>query len=208
MVINEPERSTMRSSQDTVMSLFEESGALLDGHFLLSSGRHSARYMEKFHLLRQPVLTSRLCEEFARTFRDERIDVVVGPTTGGILLAFEVARQLGVAAAYAERVAEGDTAREIRRSTTFVPGSRVLVLDDILTRGGSMRETLAALEPHPVEVVAVGVIVDRSGGTVDFGVPLTALATVDIETWEPDDCPLCAAGTLLVKPGTTAVPTG
>lgn len=204
--MSEPEGITMRSSQDTVMRLFEESGALLDGHFLLSSGRHSARYMEKFHLLRQPVLTSRLCEEFARAFRDQRVDVVVGPTTGGILLAFEVARQLGVAAAYAERVSEGGTAREIRRGTTFAPGSRVLVLDDILTRGGSMRETLAALGAHPVEVVAVGVIVDRSGGTVDFGLPLTPLATVDIETWEPAACPLCAAGVPLVKPGTTAVP--
>jgi orotate phosphoribosyltransferase len=196
----------MRSSQETVLRLFEESGALLDGHFLLSSGRHSAQYMEKFHLLRQPVLTSRLCKEFVDRFRDERIDVVVGPTTGGILLAFEVARQLGVAAGYAERSSEGGTAREIRRSTVFAAGARVLVVDDILTRGGSMRETLAALEPHPVEVVGVGVIVDRSGGTVDFGVPLAALATVDIETWEPPDCPLCAAGVPLVKPGTTAVP--
>lgn len=196
----------MPSSQETVLRLFEESGALLDGHFLLSSGRHSAQYMEKFHLLRQPVLTSRLCEEFARAFRDARVDIVVGPTTGGILLAFEVARQLGVAAAYAERASERGTAREIRRGTTFAPGSRVLILDDILTRGGSLRETLAALQPHPVEVVAIGVIVDRSGGTVDFGVPLTALATVDIETWEPANCPLCAEGIPLVKPGTTAVP--
>lgn len=196
----------MPSTQETVLRLFEESGALFDGHFLLSSGRHSAQYMEKFHLLRQPVLTSRLCEEFVVRFTNERIDVVVGPTTGGILLAFEVARQLGVAAAYAERTFDGGTAREIRRSTVFEPGARVLVVDDILTRGGSMRETLAALEPHPVEVVGVGVIVDRSGGTVDFGVPLTALATVDIETWEPANCPLCAAAVPLVKPGTTAVP--
>ena len=196
----------MQSSQKTVMRLFEESGALLDGHFLLSSGRHSAQYMEKFHLLRRPALTSQLCEEFANRFRDERIDVVVGPTTGGILLAFEVARQLDIAAAYAERASDSGTAREIRRSTVFEPGSRVLVVDDILTRGGSMRETLAALSPYPVEVVAVGVIVDRSGGKVDFGVPLAALATVDIETWEPADCPLCVSGVPLVKPGTTVVP--
>lgn len=193
------------SSQETVLRLFAESGALLEGHFLLSSGRHSAQYMEKFHLFRQPVLTSRLCEEFASRFRDERIDVIVGPTTGGILLAFEVARQLGVVAAYAERSSEGGTAREIRRSTTFQPGSRILVVDDILTRGGSMRETLAALDPYPVDVVAAGVLVDRSGGTVDFDVPLVALATVDIETWDPDACPLCAASVLLIKPGTTTV---
>ena len=195
------------SSQDTVMRLFEESGALLDGHFLLSSGRHSARYVEKFHLLRKPVLTSLVCREFAERFRDDRIDVVVGPTTGGILLAFEVARQLGAEAAFAERMSDGGTAREIRRSTRFRPGSRVAVVDDILTRGGSMRETLAALDVHPVDVVDIGVMVDRSGGSVDFGVPLTSLATVDIETWEPADCPLCVRGIPLVKPGTTAIAT-
>ncbi|HEV2527747.1 MAG TPA: orotate phosphoribosyltransferase [Thermomicrobiales bacterium] len=194
------------SDQQTVLDLFERSGALLDGHFLLASGRHSARYMEKFHLLRQPGITSEMCRGFADRYRDERIDVVVGPTTGGILLAFETARQLGVAAAYAERASDGGSAREIRRSTTFEPGSRVLIVDDIMTRGGSIRETLAALEPHPVEVVGIGVVVDRSGGSLDLGVPLAALATVDIETWEPADCPLCAAGEPLTKPGTTAVP--
>lgn len=196
----------METSQETVLRLFAESGALLEGHFLLASGRHSAQYMEKFHLLRQPVVTSELCGLFADAVRDQRVDVVVGPTTGGILLAFDVARQLGVSAAYAERASEGGSAREIRRSTTFVPGSRVFVVDDILTRGGSVRETLAALTPHRVEVIGVGVIVDRSGGTVDVGVPMHALATVDIETWTPEECPLCAAGVPLVKPGSTAAP--
>ena len=194
------------SDQQTVLDLFERSGALLDGHFLLASGRHSARYMEKFHLLRQPGITSEMCSGFAERFRNERIDVVVGPTTGGILLAFETGRQLGVAAAYAERASDGGSTREIRRGTTFAPGSRILIVDDIMTRGGSIRETLAALEPHPVEVVGIGVIVDRSGGALDFGVPLSALATVDIDTWEPAECPLCANGEPLTKPGTTAVP--
>lgn len=198
----------METSQGTVLRLFAESGALLEGHFLLASGRHSAQYMEKFHLLRQPVIASRLCGLFADAVREHRVDVVVGPTTGGILLAFDVARQLGVAAAYAERASEGGSAREIRRGTTFAPGSRVFVVDDILTRGGSVRETLAALAPHRVEVIGVGVIVDRSGGTVDVGVPIHALATVDIEIWTPEDCPLCAAGVPLVKPGSTALPPG
>lgn len=181
--------------------------AIRSGHFLYASGKHGDTYVEKFNLLRNPAATSKACEFFADRFRDERIDVVVGPTTGGILLAFETARQLGVAAAYAERASEGSSAREIRRGTTFDPGTRVLVVDDILTTGGSVRETLAALEPFPVDVVGVGVLVDRSGGATTFGdVPLVAIASVNFDAWPANECPLCAQGVPLVKPGTTAKP--
>lgn len=189
-----------------VLAILQAIGALKRGHFLFSSGRHGDVYLEKFDLLRNPVATSDICVGFAKQFRDERIDVVVGPTTGGILLAFETARQMGVAAAYAERSSEAGTAREFRRGTTFAPGNRVLVLDDILTTGGSVRETLKALEPHAVEVVAVGVLVDRSGGKVQLAdVPLFALATQDIASWDPSECPLCREGAPIIKPGTTAV---
>jgi orotate phosphoribosyltransferase len=188
-----------------LLDVLREAGALKEGHFLLSSGRHSGQYVEKFDLLRRPRATERACRGFVETFAAGSIDVVVGPTTGGILLAFEVARQFGVLAAYAERRSDGAAGREIRRETTFPPGSRVLVVDDILTTGGSVRETLAALEPHPVDVIGIGVLVDRSGGKVDFGVPLVPLATLNIETWMPEECPLCAQGTPLVKPGTTTV---
>lgn len=189
-------------AESDVLQTLRASGALKEGHFLLSSGKHSNRYVEKFDLLRQPRATSRACEGFAEAFRDANVDVVVGPTTGGIILAFEVARQLGAASAYAERKSSGP-GRDIRRGTVFQPGTRVLVVDDILTTGGSVRETLEALESHPVEVVGVGILVDRSGGAVEFGVPMRALATMQIETWEPADCPLCAQGVALVKPGTT-----
>ena len=181
-------------------------GALKEGHFLLSSGRHSDRYVEKFDLLRRPRETEAVCAGFADRFREAGIGTVVGPTTGGVILAFEVARQLGVLAAYAERSGEGELAREIRRGTTFRPGERVLVVDDILTTGGSVRETLAALAPFSVEVVALAVLVDRSGARVAFDVPLVSLATLEVATWDADACPLCAAGVQLVKPGTTAVP--
>lgn len=180
-------------------------GALKEGHFLLASGRHSDRYVEKFDLLRNPVATSEVCRGFAERFRSQRIDVVAGPTTGGVILAFEVARQLGVASAYAERRADGAAGREFRRGTLFTPGHRVLVVDDILTTGGSVRETLQGLAEHPVEVVAVAVLVDRSGGRVGFDVPLAALTTLDVATWDADGCPLCAQGEPLVKPGTTTV---
>ncbi len=178
-------------------------GALKRGHFLFSSGRHGNVYLEKFDLLRDPGAPSDVCRGFAERFGDKAIDVVVGPTTGGILLAFETARQLGIAAAYAERTSDEAAGREFRRGTSFAPGSRVLVVDDILTTGGSVRETLAALAEHPVEVVAVAVLVDRSVGAEDVGVPLVALAAMAIDTWPPEACPLCARGERLIKPGTT-----
>ena len=178
-------------------------GALKEGHFLLASGRHSDRYVEKFDLLRRPRETEAACRAIADRFRPQGVDIVAGPTTGGILLAFEVARQLDITAAYAERRTDGDPGREFRRGTTFVPGQRVLVVDDILTTGGSVRETLAALAAHRVEVVAVAVLVDRSGGGVDLAAPLVSLTALDIATWPADGCPLCADGIPLVKPGTT-----
>ena len=190
-----------------LLDRLREIGALKEGHFLLASGRHSDRYVEKFDLLRRPRDTEAVCRGFADRFRDAGIDVVAGPTTGGIILAFEVARQLGVAAAYAERRSDGAPGREFRRGTAFEPGQRVLLVDDILTTGGSVRDTLAALEAHPVEVVAVAVLVDRSGGRAAFGVPLVPLATLDVATWDPADCPLCADAVPLTKPGTTARPT-
>jgi len=189
-----------------VLETLRASGALRTGHFLYSSGKHGEIYLEKFDLLRNPAATSEACQGFADHFRDAGIDVVVGPTTGGIILAFETARQLGVAAAYAERSSDGSTGREIRRGTTFAQGARVLVVDDILTTGGSVRETLKALESHPVEVLGVGVLVDSSAGETTFGeVPLFALASRKFDSWPAADCPLCAQGIPLEKPGTTKV---
>jgi orotate phosphoribosyltransferase len=190
-----------------LLTQLAETGAIRSGHFLYASGKHGDTYLEKFNLLRNPQATSKACEFFADRFQDENIDVVIGPTTGGILLAFETARQLGVASAYAERASDGSSGREIRRGTTFAPGARVLVVDDILTTGGSVRETLAALEAHPVEVVAVGVLVDRSGGATTFGnIPLVAIASRKFDAWDADSCPLCAQGLPLEKPGTTTTP--
>lgn len=190
-----------------LLTQLAEIDAIRSGHFIYASGKHGDTYLEKFNLLRNPEATSKACEFFADRFRDAQIDVVVGPTTGGVILAFETGRQLGVAAAYAERASDGSSGREIRRGTTFAPASRVLVVDDILTTGGSIRETLAALEPHPVEVVAVGVLVDRSGGATTFGdVPLVAIASQKFDAWDAETCPLCEQGIPLEKPGTTAKP--
>ena len=194
------------TTDEQLLELFEQSGALLTGHFLLSSGKHSDRYVEKFNLLRRPRDTEAVCRRFVEKFQDSGIDVVAGPTTGGILLAFEVARQLGVEAAYAERASDGSLQREFRRGTTFAPGARVLLVDDILTTGGSVRETVAALERENVEIVGIGVLVDRSAGKVSFDpYLLVPLLSLEIEAWDAADCPLCRAGVPLQKPGTTAV---
>lgn len=190
-------------SSSSVLGVLRASGALKQGHFVLSSGRHSDQYIEKFDLLRQPRATSMVCRAIADRFRDQEIEVVAGPTTGGVILAFDVARQLGVAAAYAERASNTHAGREFRRGTTFASGARVLVVDDILTTGGSLRETLAALASHPVDVVGVVVLVDRSGGAADVGVPYVALETMDISTWDVAHCPLCVRGEPVSKPGTT-----
>jgi orotate phosphoribosyltransferase len=187
------------------VAMLVESGAMKTGHFLLSSGLHSDRYVEKFDLLRRPGVTSRACLLIADRYRGDALDVIVGPTTGGVILAFEIARQLGVSAAYAERSSGGDTVREFRRGTRFEPGSRVLVVDDILTTGGSIVETIAALDEHPVSVAGAAVLVDRSTAPLDLGVPLTSLARMVIATWAAADCPLCAAGLPLTRPGTTVL---
>lgn len=187
---------------ESIETLLRDVGALREGHFVLSSGRHSDRYIEKFDLLAQPRATETVCRELARHVAGAGITSVAGPTTGGILLAFEVARQLGLPAAYAERVQQG-TGREFRRGHLPQAGERVLLVDDILTTGGSVRETLAALADLRAEVVEIAVLVDRSGGQVLFDAPLFALLTTAIVTYAPEECPLCRAGLPLVKPGTT-----
>ncbi len=190
-----------------VAAILREVGAMQEGHFLLSSGRHGDRYIEKFALLMRPRETEQICRMIAEHYAAAGLETVAGPTTGGILLAFEVARQLGIRAVYAERV-EGGNEREFRRGATFRPGERVLVIDDIMTTGGAIRETLAALAPHAVETIGVAVLVDRSGGRIDLGLPLFATLQADIATFAPDDCPLCREGLPLVKPGTTVAPGG
>lgn len=182
-------------------------GALKEGHYLLSSGQHSGQYVEKFDLFRQPRETESACRVLIeRLGPHAAVELVVGPTTGGILLAFEMARQLRLPAAYAERVKEGSSERAFKRGTAIAPGTRVLLVDDILTTGGSIRESLTALQQWRADVVAIAVLVDRSGGQVDFGVPLVGLTQIAIETWNPSDCPLCRDGAPIIKPGSTAVP--
>lgn len=186
----------------------EEVGALKRGHFVLSSGRHTDQYVEKFDLLRHPPATQRACEALIKQLADINgtFDVVIGPTTGGILLAFEIGRQLGLPAAYAERSEEGSSVRVFRRGTSFAPGTKALVVDDILTTGGSVRETLHAAHRAGVEVAAVAVLVDRSDKTADvLGYPMFSLATLNMETWSEEQVPDWLADIPVTRPGTTNV---
>jgi orotate phosphoribosyltransferase len=188
-----------------VERVFREAGAFREGHFVLSSGRHSSRYLEKFQVLQWPVRTAALCADLAAWATTLEPGTIAGPTTGGIILAHEVARQLELRAVYAER-SESGRGREFRRGFELGPGERVLVVDDIMTTGGSVQETIDAVRAAGADVVGAAVLVDRSGGAARLDVPLHALWTVEITTHAPAECPLCAEGVPLTKPGTTPAP--
>lgn len=186
----------------SVESLFERSGALLDGHFVLKSGRHAGRYVEKFLVLQHPAVGAELCRRFAAALAPHAPTLVVGPTTGGVLLSFETARQLGgsVRAAFAEPVSGG---RALRRGWPLTPDERVVLVDDILTTGASLVETIEAVRAAGVEPLAAAVIVDRSVAPVELGLPLHALGRFEVPSWEAVNCPLCADGVPLRKPGSS-----
>lgn len=181
-----------------VEELFRKSGAVRDGHFQLTSGLHSPVYWEKFQVLQYPNYTEQLCGMIASHFRKEGIQVVAGPTTGGIILAFETARQLGVRGIFAEKENSG---RSFRRGFNISPGERVLIVDDILTTGGSIREVVTAVNKLGGELIGIGVLVNRSEQEVDFGVPLFSCHRTGVITYRPEACPLCTAKVPLTKPG-------
>lgn len=198
-------------------ALFRASGALRDGHFALKSGRHSDTYLEKFQVLQEPAVTSELCSFMSaiHTRRDgtATVDLVAGPTTGGVILAFETGRQLGTRAIFAEEVAGDDgPRREFRRGFHIRPGEKVLLVDDILTTGGSLLAMLPAVEALGGEIVECVVLVDRSGGLSTLTspstgrvYPLRALWRLELPTWEAGaaTCPRCRAGEPAIKPGSS-----
>ncbi len=184
-----------------VKELLIKTGAIMDGHFLLTSGLHSPHYVEKFNVLQQPQYTQQLCEAMAEKFKDANIETVVGPMTGGILLAHETGKALGTRAIFTERV---DGKMTFRRGFSLHEGERVLIVEDIVTTGGSIKEVIEVVKAHGGVPVAVSMLVDRSGGKADFGdVPCTALLHMDVETYQPEECPLCKQGVEMTKRGST-----
>ena len=208
-----------RAIADRTEALFRSSGALRSGHFILKSGRHSDAYLEKFQVLQDPAATSELCGFWTGSHRDDAgaptVDLIAGPTTGGVILAFETGRQLGTRAIFAEEVAVDPSAaprREFRRGFTIAKGERVLLVDDILTTGGSLLATIPAVEAAGGEIVECAVLVDRSGGLASLTSPATgrvyplrALWQLELPTWEAGaaTCPRCAAGNDAIKPGSS-----
>src|SRR6266576_1292143 len=177
---------------------FDTAGAFLRGHFVYTSGRHGADYLEKFQILEDPKATSALAAMIAKEFRRLTPELVAGPTTGGIILAYEVARQLGVSAVYVERGETGG--RVLRRGFEVPPGTRVLVVDDVVTTGGSVAETEACIMKAGGVIIGIGVLADRTAGRAATNVPFYACLTVDFPSYPPDSCPQCAAGIPVAAP--------
>ncbi|MCD6170509.1 MAG: orotate phosphoribosyltransferase [Candidatus Latescibacteria bacterium] len=185
-------------TQQEILEIFKGTGALLSGHFLLTSGLHSPTYFQCAKVLQYPKYAGQLCGQLAEGFRDREIDVVIAPAIGGIVVACEVGRRLDVRTIFAEREA-GQMA--LRRGFMIHPGEKALVVEDVITTGGSVQEVIEVVEESRGVVVGVGCLVDRSGGKVRFSVPFASLLQMEVVTYRPEHCPLCAKGIELVKPG-------
>lgn len=188
-------------NQQEVLDLFRRSGALLEGHFKLTSGLHSGRYMQSALVLQYPELAETLGRELAERTRHLQPTVVLSPALGGIVIGHEVARALGVRGLFAERQ-EG--ALTLRRGFVLTSADRVLVVEDVLTTGGSTRETAAVAQNAGAQVVGAAAIVDRGKDPARLNLPLQALVQLDVPTYDPAECPWCAEGKPVVKPGSRA----
>lgn len=188
-------------TQEEVLKLFEETGALLNGHFELRSGLHSNRFFQCALVLQYPRIAGRLCEALVDTMKQElqelEVDTVIAPAMGGITIGHDVARALGVRFIFVEKENNELKLRRFKISE----GERFVVAEDVVTRGGRVQETLDIVQAHGGVVKAVGILVNRSGGKADFGVPLISLLEIEPITYEPDHCPLCREGLELVHPG-------
>ena len=192
----------MGLTRDDILKIFKDTEALLEGHFILTSGLHSGSYFQCAKVFQYPWHAETLCRDIADHFRDDKIDVVVSPAVGGIVLGQEIARLLGVRSIFAERV---DGRMTLRRGFEIRPGERVLLAEDVTTTGGSVKEVKQAAELVGGEIVAVAAVVDRSGGTAEFGVPYFSLFQMEVTNHDPEACPLCQAGGTAVKPGSRSL---
>ena len=193
----------MALTQEQALDCYRKTGAILKGHFKLTSGRHSDTYMQSAKLFIDTKQSEIVCKALAEKLAGEKIDLVVSPAIGGILMGYEVARQLGVPNIFAERE-NGEMT--LRRGFTIEKGTKVVVVEDVVTTGGSVKEVVKLVQGMGAEVVAVASLVDRSNGSVDFGVKYVNLISMEVTSYEPDECPLCKEGKIeLVKPGSRVV---
>ena len=183
-----------------LLKLLQETGAMLEGHFLLTSGRHSKMYIEKFRILEHPRALDDVCRAMSETVQNQNVELVLGAAIGGILIAGGVGRYLDVKHIFSERV---DGKMELRRGFSITKGQRIIIVEDIITTGGSVFELIQLAKDCEAEIVHVVDLVDRSSGEVNFEVPTTALLTIPSESWEPEDCPLCQQGVAITQRGRT-----
>jgi orotate phosphoribosyltransferase len=188
-------------NQEAVLDLFRKSGALLDGHFRLSSGLHSDRYLQSALVLQHPEFAGALGAALAGRIRHLQPTVIISPALGGIVIGQEVGRALGVRAIFAERQ---DRELMLRRGFTMQPHDRAVVVEDVITTGGSTRETMDVAAAAGADVVGAAAIIDRGNDAARVGIPLYALVKLQVAAWQPESCPLCARGEALVKPGSRA----
>lgn len=185
-------------SREEIIAVFKEKEVMLEGHFLLTSGRHSDKYMQCAKLFQYADVSEKICKQLAEQFSDIEIDLVAGPAIGGIIMAYEMGRQLNVKNVFAERENGKMT---FRRGFEIPEGARVLVTEDVVTTGGSVVEVMELIRSHGGVVVGVGSVVDRSNGNVDFGVPFRAVLPMEVVSYAPEECPLCKEGIPAIKPG-------
>jgi orotate phosphoribosyltransferase len=185
-------------TENEILDIFRKYSALLEGHFILSSGLHSDRYCQCALVLQHPRIAEQLCSQIAAQMQDLGARVVAAPALGGVIVAHEVARALRARAVFTERQAGTMT---LRRGFSFAPGEPTIVVEDVVTTGISTRETIHCVEEAGARVVGVGCLVDRSGGTAETGMPRHALLNLTIQNYPPENCPLCKAGIPAVKPG-------
>ncbi len=193
----------MNLSDADVLKIFKSTGALLEGHFLLTSGRHSNQYFQCAKVLQFPAHTAKICSLIAVHFKSTAIDTVIAPAMGGMIVGYEVARQLDKRSIFTERENKEMT---LRRGFSLSKSEKVLVCEDVITTGGSVKEVIEIVEKAGAEVMGVASIVDRSNGKVDFGFPLFSALKLDVVSYDPDNCPLCKEGKIeLIKPGSRKV---
>ena len=185
-------------NSDQILAQFKETDALLEGHFVLSSGLHSPKYLQCALALQYPADAEKFGHAIAEHYVDENIDTVASPAIGGLLIGYAVARALNVRFIWTERQ-EG--IMKLRRGFSIREGERVLVVEDVITTGGSTRECIEALEKNGAKVIGAASIIDRSNGKADVGVPRIALVSLDVPTYQPEACPLCESGGVVYKPG-------
>ncbi len=192
----------MALNENEILGIFRETGALLEGHFLLTSGKHSNVYFQCAKVLQYPDYTKQICELIAKQFESYDFETVVAPAMGGIIVGYEVARQLNKRFIFAEREDKNLT---LRRGFSLKENEKILVCEDVITTGGSVYEVINIVKNHKANVIGVGAIVDRSGGKVKFDSPLFTTLQINADTYMPEDCILCRENIKLVKPGSRKI---